>query len=136
MSVHYRVAPNIALIKYWGKLDSSLLIPLSSSLSLTLSIEDLYTETEVSFYFPENEKELNDILNLNGVDTPITSRLKKMISFFRGLHQKEQKEDNASDKINASEEEKKEQVLLSSNEGSLPSLRIISTNNFPTAAGY
>lgn len=99
MSVHYRVAPNIALIKYWGKLDSSQLIPLSSSLSLTLSIEDLYTETEIAFYFPENEIEPKDLLNLNGVDTPINSRLKKMISFFRGRYEKEQEKNNIKDKI-------------------------------------
>lgn len=38
---------NIALIKYWGKRDGNLILPYTSSLSLTLS--DLYTTTSVSF---------------------------------------------------------------------------------------
>lgn len=38
---------NIALIKYWGKRDEKLILPYTSSLSLTLS--DLYTKTVVSF---------------------------------------------------------------------------------------
>lgn len=38
---------NIALIKYWGKKDESLIIPYTSSLSLTL--DQFYTETHVTF---------------------------------------------------------------------------------------
>ena len=38
---------NIALIKYWGKADESLMIPTTSSLSLTL--DDTWTTTTVSF---------------------------------------------------------------------------------------
>ena len=38
---------NIALIKYWGKRDEKLILPYTSSLSLTLS--DLYTQTAVNF---------------------------------------------------------------------------------------
>lgn len=38
---------NIALIKYWGKRDERLILPYTSSLSLTLS--DLYTQTAVNF---------------------------------------------------------------------------------------
>ena len=36
-SVTFEVAPNIALVKYWGKRDSVLNLPLNSSLSVTLS---------------------------------------------------------------------------------------------------
>ena len=36
-SVSCVVAPNIALIKYWGKRDVKLNLPLNSSISLTLS---------------------------------------------------------------------------------------------------
>jgi diphosphomevalonate decarboxylase len=39
----YKVAPNIALIKYWGKLNVDLNIPLNGSLSLTLDENDIYT---------------------------------------------------------------------------------------------
>ena len=38
---------NIALIKYWGKADESLMIPTTSSLSLTL--DGTWTTTTVSF---------------------------------------------------------------------------------------
>ncbi len=41
----YRAHSNIALIKYWGKRDASLNLPLNSSLSLTLS--DAHTTTTV-----------------------------------------------------------------------------------------
>lgn len=42
-----RAHANIALIKYWGKEDEELFIPMNSSLSLTLAA--LYTDTRVSF---------------------------------------------------------------------------------------
>lgn len=42
-----RAHGNIALIKYWGKRDESLALPMNSSLSLT--IDCFYTETEVIF---------------------------------------------------------------------------------------
>ncbi len=42
-----RAYTNIALIKYWGKEDQELIIPMNSSLSLTL--DAFYTETQVIF---------------------------------------------------------------------------------------
>lgn len=42
-----RAHTNIALIKYWGKKDESLIIPYTSSLSLTL--DHFYTDTTVRF---------------------------------------------------------------------------------------
>ena len=45
------VAPtNIALIKYWGKRDETLMLPMNSSLSITL--EAFYTRTEVTLQHP------------------------------------------------------------------------------------
>lgn len=42
-----RAYTNIALIKYWGKKDKELILPMNNSLSLTL--DAFYTETSVSF---------------------------------------------------------------------------------------
>eukprot|EP00965_Chrysotila_dentata_P032090 1070655-Pleurochrysis_carterae.AAC.1 len=36
---------NIALIKYWGKRDAKLNLPINSSVSVTLSMDDLRTVT-------------------------------------------------------------------------------------------
>lgn len=45
----YKVAPNIALIKYWGKFNEELIIPLNSSLSMTLNTDDIFTQTVVEY---------------------------------------------------------------------------------------
>ncbi|WP_323703765.1 diphosphomevalonate decarboxylase [Mammaliicoccus sp. Dog046] len=55
-----RAHTNIALIKYWGKADEALIIPMNNSLSVTL--DKFYTETKVTFS-PEYTK---DTLILNG----------------------------------------------------------------------
>lgn len=54
-----RAHTNIALIKYWGKKDPDLFLPMVSSLSLTLS--GFYTDTRVSFseQFSENRLLIN-----------------------------------------------------------------------------
>ncbi len=52
--------PNIALIKYWGKRDKKLNLPAVGSISITL--DDLFTETTVSF---KGDSE-SDCLILNG----------------------------------------------------------------------
>jgi diphosphomevalonate decarboxylase len=46
-TVTARAHTNIALIKYWGKKDPDLILPYTSSVSLTLA--DFYTDTTVSF---------------------------------------------------------------------------------------
>lgn len=56
-----RAHTNIALIKYWGKRDEALILPASSSLSLTL--DAFYTDTSVTFDTAIQE----DIFYLNGV---------------------------------------------------------------------
>lgn len=76
----FRVAPNIALIKYWGKFLEDSVLPLNSSLSLTLSTEDLYTETCVSL----SEKYPADTLQLNGtISSQLSPRLSQVLDFFR-----------------------------------------------------
>ena len=54
---------NIAVIKYWGKRDEKLILPLNDSLSLTLNQKDLRSKTTV--LLNENLKE--DELWLNGM---------------------------------------------------------------------
>lgn len=39
---------NIAVLKYWGKRDEALLLPLHASLSATLSIDDMKTTTSAA----------------------------------------------------------------------------------------
>ena len=71
---------NIALIKYWGKENEELIIPKNSSLSLTL--DALYTETEVSFidndcdvFYLDNKKQTKKEL----------LKISKYIDIFRNL---------------------------------------------------
>jgi diphosphomevalonate decarboxylase len=46
-SVKVITSPNIALIKYWGKIDEENIIPLNESISITLNQRDFNTETVV-----------------------------------------------------------------------------------------
>ena len=71
---------NIALIKYWGKRDESLILPHNSSLSLTL--DKFYTITETEFIGGES-----DIFILDGEEEK-GEELKKISNFidiFRNL---------------------------------------------------
>lgn len=74
-----RAYSNIALIKYWGKRDEELVLPMNSSLSLTL--EGFFTETEVIFD-AELEK---DCFYLNGKlqDEPATEKISRFLDLFR-----------------------------------------------------
>jgi diphosphomevalonate decarboxylase len=60
MQARARAQPNIALIKYWGKRDTSRNLPAVDSLSLTLS--ELYTDMQVRFV-PSLPA---DVLEVNG----------------------------------------------------------------------
>ncbi|MHC5375135.1 diphosphomevalonate decarboxylase [Enterococcus sp. LJL120] len=70
-----RAHTNIALIKYWGKADQELIIPMNSSLSLTL--DAFYSETQVTF-----SKEFTaDSFYLNGA-VQSAAENKKIIQFL------------------------------------------------------
>ena len=71
----YKVAPNIALIKYWGKLDLYLNIPLTPSISLTLDHNDICTTTHVKY----SESFKHDTFILNNKLTAIPNRMEKII---------------------------------------------------------
>jgi diphosphomevalonate decarboxylase len=106
---------NIAVIKYWGKRDPKLNLPTNSSLSVTLSQSDLRTHTTASCS-PKYGNE--DTLLLNGQSQDVSgARTQACFRELRALR-KQLEEQNA------------ELPKLSS----FP-LKIVSENNFPTAAG-
>ncbi len=79
MQATARAQPNIALIKYWGKRDTSRNLPAVGSISVTL--DSLYTETTVEF-----DGSLSaDELTINGaVDEPSLSRISRCLDSVGG----------------------------------------------------
>ena len=74
---------NIALIKYWGKRDEQLILPYTSSLSLTLS--DLYTQTAVNFSDDFSE----DYVTLDGENLlPSSTTFRRVISMLDLVREK------------------------------------------------
>ncbi len=61
--------PNIALIKYWGKRDERLILPMNSSISMTMG-EEFSTKTSVMFTDKINE----DIFYLNGAKQDLSDK--------------------------------------------------------------
>lgn len=108
---------NIALIKYWGKEDEELIIPLNNSISLTLDTNIFYTETKVTIQSIENNNisKLENIITLkiNGETSKVTNRIKNIFKKFFTLDFPICKE-------------------LSS---SMLNIKIESINTFPTASG-
>ncbi|KAI0452956.1 diphosphomevalonate decarboxylase [Xylaria acuta] len=106
---------NIAVVKYWGKRDAKLNLPTNSSLSVTLSQADLRTLTTAtcsSSYTGE------DSLTLNGAPSDISgARTQACLRELRALRIALEEKDESLPKLS-----------------SMP-LRIVSENNFPTAAG-
>ncbi|KAI0907364.1 diphosphomevalonate decarboxylase [Ustulina deusta] len=106
---------NIAVVKYWGKRDAKLNLPTNSSLSVTLSQADLRTLTTAtcsSSYTGE------DSLTLNGAPSDISgARTQACLRELRALRAALEQKDASLPKLS-----------------SFP-LRIVSENNFPTAAG-
>lgn len=74
-----RAHTNIALIKYWGKRDEELFLPINSSLSLTL--DKLFTDTLVRFDSSLTE----DLFYLNGKkqNQRETQKISRFINLFR-----------------------------------------------------
>lgn len=105
---------NIATLKYWGKRDKSLNLPTNSSISVTLAQDDLRTLTSVS----TAETFAKDQFWLNGKEESLQSeRTQNCLRELRSLRAK-----------------------LEAGNSSLPkfsqwNLKIVSSNNFPTAAG-
>lgn len=99
---------NIAVIKYWGKSDEELKIPVNDSLSGTLDINDMCATTSVAI----SDTFASDELWLNGTKQDLTekSMVKVMLSKIRSMSKL-------------------------SREVCKCNVHIVSHNNFPTAAG-
>ncbi len=80
MKASAKAHTNIALIKYWGKRDESLILPMNNSLSLTL--DGFYTTTTVDFResLTEDSFYLND-QPVNGVEY---ERVTSFLDLIRG----------------------------------------------------
>ncbi|KAB7667729.1 diphosphomevalonate decarboxylase [Bacillus sp. B1-b2] len=80
-----RAHTNIALIKYWGKRDSKLFLPMNSSLSITL--DHFYTETKVQF----SDQFEKDTLILDGekVSDSEAAKITAFLQHVRNLSGKE-----------------------------------------------
>ncbi|MBO0472397.1 diphosphomevalonate decarboxylase [Enterococcus sp. DIV0840] len=74
-----RAYTNIALIKYWGKKDERLILPMNNSLSLTL--DAFYTETSV--YFDETLTEDSFFLDGKKQDLKQTAKISKFLDLVR-----------------------------------------------------
>ncbi|KAI9230970.1 MAG: diphosphomevalonate decarboxylase [Piptocephalis tieghemiana] len=117
MSTATCTAPvNIAVVKYWGKRSTELNLPTNSSLSVTLSQDHMCSRTTASCSPSYTD---GDRLWLNGQEeTTVSSRLQAVFQACRALRRK-------------LEEESGSEVEPLSTYG----IRIVSSNNFPTAAG-
>ncbi len=74
-----RAYTNIALIKYWGKENQELIIPMNNSLSLTL--DAFYTETHVTF----SEELIEDQFYLDNQlqDSKATLKVSRFLNVIR-----------------------------------------------------
>ena len=123
-------APNIALIKYWGKSDEDLIIPLNSSVSITLDRSVLSAKTSLVLLPVLNKNESTNIeITLNG--------LKQVL---------EDEEDETRQTISKQDDDlisrkrffkmlNKVRNNCSIDQPFSYSIRICSFNNFPTACG-
>ncbi|KAM3876992.1 diphosphomevalonate decarboxylase [Diretmus argenteus] len=107
---------NIAVIKYWGKRNEELILPINSSLSVTLHQDQLKTTTTVS----SSRSFQEDRIWLNGKEEDISHpRLQSCLREIRRLARKRRSDGDAG--VDAT--------------GWSHKVHICSVNNFPTAAG-
>lgn len=80
-NIAYRAHTNIALIKYWGKRNEELFLPVTSSLSLTLA--EFYTETQVSW----NDISAEDTFILNNIEQNADAvvSISRFLNLFRNI---------------------------------------------------
>eukprot|EP00045_Choanoeca_perplexa_P003929 m.34413 g.34413 ORF g.34413 m.34413 type:complete len:403 (-) comp12301_c0_seq5:22-1230(-) len=101
---------NIAVIKYWGKRDTKLLLPINDSLSGTLSQNELHARTTVA----TSDTFTQDEIYLNGKQEDIANP--RLQNVLRAIRAKAAAKDPSDPRLTQS-------------------IKICSVNNFPTAAG-
>ena len=109
---------NIAVIKYWGKRDGKLNLPINSSVSVTIDQADLCTTTTVTASASFDR----DRLWLNGEEEDVDSnkRVQRVLTEVRA---------RAGDLVEGST------TLVKASEWAGMKVHVVSKNNFPTAAG-
>eukprot|EP01006_Ploeotia_vitrea_P042214 TRINITY_DN66613_c7_g5_i1.p1 TRINITY_DN66613_c7_g5~~TRINITY_DN66613_c7_g5_i1.p1 ORF type:complete len:418 (-),score=240.00 TRINITY_DN66613_c7_g5_i1:79-1332(-) len=110
---------NIAVVKYWGKRDTQLILPVNSSLSGTIDMESMRSKTTAvaSMEFKE------DKMWLNGAEEDM-SKSKRLSNVLRAIRERAQ---TVTDKDG--------KVLVKAEDWPKYRVQIVSENNFPTAAG-
>jgi len=111
---------NIALIKYWGKRDTKINLPINSSVSVTLNQRDLRTVTTVS----ASRGFATDRLWLNGEEEDVSAS-KRLLAVFREVRAR----------AGELRDPKTGEVLVRKAEWDGYRVWVVTENNFPTAAG-
>eukprot|EP00457_Paulinella_chromatophora_P007738 gb/GEZN01007762.1/.p1 GENE.gb/GEZN01007762.1/~~gb/GEZN01007762.1/.p1 ORF type:complete len:420 (-),score=64.70 gb/GEZN01007762.1/:211-1470(-) len=108
---------NIAVIKYWGKRDESLILPINSSLSGTIHQGSMCSTTKITAGAEFKE----DAMRLNNKVSKLNKRMQKLLAVVR---------DRAQDVLDDSGV-----ILIPKDTLKSFHIEIDSHNNFPTAAG-
>ncbi|THU50117.1 hypothetical protein C4D60_Mb06t16690 [Musa balbisiana] len=113
-----RTPTNIAVIKYWGKRDEALILPVNDSISVTLDPDHLSATTTVAVS-PTFDR---DRMWLNGKEIPLSGdRFQSCLREIRKL----------ADDV----EDEKKGIRIQKDDWQKLHVHIASYNNFPTAAG-
>ncbi|KAG6414860.1 hypothetical protein SASPL_122234 [Salvia splendens] len=118
LSVTAQTPTNIAVIKYWGKRDEELILPINDSISVTLDPGHLCTTTSVAV----SPAFTHDRIWLNGKEVSLSGgRFQNVLREIRS---------RATDY-----EDEKRGIKITKKDWEKLCVHIVSYNNFPTAAG-
>ncbi|XP_073119119.1 diphosphomevalonate decarboxylase 1 isoform X1 [Henckelia pumila] len=118
LAVTAQTPTNIAVIKYWGKRDESLILPINDSISVTLDPAHLCTTTSVAV----SPSFTHDRMWLNGKEIPLSGG--RFQSCLREVRSR------ANDV-----EDHEKGIKIAKKDWDKMHVHIVSYNNFPTAAG-
>ncbi|CDW88718.1 diphosphomevalonate decarboxylase [Stylonychia lemnae] len=117
---------NIALVKYWGKVDEDYIIPWNSSLSITIDQNDLCSKTRIRLVQADESDEQIELI-LNGKKDKVTKRIMNVVNAIRerteGVTIKQIRDGNQIETHFEKEELLKMKIMIESE------------NNFATASG-